>query len=109
MLLSIAHKRLGEHRNAIEDLDKCLALFPSYPDALLARGQSLIASENFSKAYDDLKKYNSLQRDSFVGQLGLGDCLVAMNNYHDAIEAFTAAILLIDSQKSKPNFRLLKV
>lgn len=32
-----------------------------------------------------------------------------MNNFVDAIEAFTAAILLIDSQKNKPNFRHLKV
>lgn len=38
ILLSIAHKRLGEGQNAIEDLDKCLLLFPNYPDALLARG-----------------------------------------------------------------------
>lgn len=45
VLLSIAHKRLGESQNAIEDLDKCLLLFPSYPDALLARGQALLLSE----------------------------------------------------------------
>ena len=75
---------------------------------MLARGQALLSSENFQKAYDDLKKYNSLQRDSFVGQLGLGNCLSAMKNYSEAIEAYTAAILLIDSQKSKPNYRQLK-
>lgn len=38
ILLSIAHKRLGESTNAVEDLDKCLNLFPNCPDALLARG-----------------------------------------------------------------------
>jgi hypothetical protein len=32
-----------------------------------------------------------------------------MKNFSEAIEAFTAAILLIDSQKQKPNFKQLKV
>jgi tetratricopeptide (TPR) repeat protein len=66
---------LNEGQNAIEDLDKCLLLFPDYPDALLARGQTLISSGNFAKAYEDIKSYNMLQNDSFIGQLALGDCL----------------------------------
>lgn len=42
VLLSIAHKRLGEIQNAIQDLEQCIEKYPSYPDAYLARGQTLL-------------------------------------------------------------------
>ena len=38
ILLSIAHKRLGETQNAIQDLERCIEIYPDYPDAYLARG-----------------------------------------------------------------------
>ena len=53
VLLSIAHKRLGEGQNAIQDLLQCIETFPSYPDAYLARGQTYLLQEDFSVALKD--------------------------------------------------------
>lgn len=38
ILLSIAHKRLGENKNAISDLQLCIEAYPQYSEAYLARG-----------------------------------------------------------------------
>ena len=38
VLLSIAHIRLGESQNAVQDLEQCIETFPQYPEAYLARG-----------------------------------------------------------------------
>ena len=45
VLLSIAHKRLGESQNAVQDLEQCIETFPQYPEAYLARGQTLLLQE----------------------------------------------------------------
>ena len=53
ILLSIAHKRLGEAQNAIQDLERCIEIYPDYPDAYLARGQNLLLQEDFAQALAD--------------------------------------------------------
>ena len=47
ILLSIAHKRLGETQNAVQDLEMCIESYPQYPDAYLAKGQNLLLNEEF--------------------------------------------------------------
>ena len=53
VLLSIAHKRLGETQNSIQDLQQCIETFSDYPDAYLARGQTLLLQEEFTLALED--------------------------------------------------------
>ena len=84
VLLSIAHKRLGEIQNAIQDLEQCIEKYPSYPDAYLARGQTLLLQEEFTLALADFQKFLSLNHNSFSGYLGVGDCHKANKNFDEA-------------------------
>ena len=92
VLLSIAHKRLGEQQNAIQDLQLCIERFPQYPDAYLARGQTLLHLEKFEKALVDFEKFIKLNSSPFSGHLGVGDCQKAMKNFSEATKAYTRAI-----------------
>ena len=84
MLLSIAHKRLGEIQNSIQDLLQCIESFPDYPDAYLARGQTLLLQEEFTLALVDFQKFLQLNKNSFSGYLGVGDCHKAKKNFTEA-------------------------
>ena len=84
MLLSIAHKRLGEVQNAIQDLEQCIEKFPQYPDSYLARGQAFLHQEEFTLALTDFQKFLTLNKNSFSGYLGVGDCYKALKNFTEA-------------------------
>lgn len=95
MLLSIAHKRLGEVQNALQDLEQCIEVFPNYADAYLARGQTLLLQEEFADALIDFQKFLQLKKSQFCGYLGVGDCHKAQKNYAEATKAYTNAIKLL--------------
>ena len=84
----------------------CIESYPQYPDAYLAKGQNLLLNEEFDLALQDFQQYIKLKNEeSFTGQLGIGDCLKALKQYRQAIEAYSKAISLLPSQKNKANFR----
>ena len=66
----------------------------------------MLLQEDFDQALADFQQFIKLKNeDSFTGQLGIGDCLKALKRHREAIEAYSHAISLLDTQKTKSNFR----
>ena len=60
-------------------------------------------------ALRDFEKFIQLNKTSFSGYLGVGDCQKALKSYKEATKAYTKAISLIASQKSKPNYEQIYI
>ena len=67
----------------------------------------MLHQEDFTQALSDFKEYLKLNKNSFSGYLGVGDCHKAKKNFTEATAAYTVAIKLLPQQKSKPNYEHL--
>ena len=63
--------------------------------------------EEFTLALADFQKFLQLNKNSFSGYLGVGDCHKAKKNFTEATQAYTKAIKLLTHQQSKPNYEQL--
>lgn len=79
----------------MQDLQQCIEVFPQYPDAYLARGQNLLLQEEFSQAQAVFETFIRLNKNSFSGYLGVGDCQKAKRKFAEASAAYTQAIKLL--------------
>ena len=57
----------------------------------------------------DFEKFIKLNRESFSGYLGIGDCQKALKNFSSASASYTQAIKLLSIMRTKPNYEQLYV
>jgi len=108
IMLALCFTRSGEYLTAIRYLSCCVAQFPAFKPALLARGELCLKVRDYEKARMDFQRVLSddhshlVARRGFADALrGLGDLAEALRNYNHAVDE--AKIAIVTCQSSTPN------
>ncbi len=75
LLLSIAHKKLGEFTQSVRILSRALQNFPRYYDAHIYRGKLLLKLKKYERAGEDFDAAIELAPEKALAYVGKGDCL----------------------------------
>lgn len=71
--ISICQDKLGKKDDALRSLNKCIKYNPKYPKALVKRGETHIALENFNEAIRDFSEASEYDANGFNVQAKLKD------------------------------------
>ena len=93
----IALGELGKHRESIEDLTRVIEIDPSSEKAYAHRACAKGSLEDNEGAIEDFKQAASLNPSSIDHQRSLGNMQVASQQFEKAIEAYSAALRITES------------
>jgi tetratricopeptide (TPR) repeat protein len=96
--LSNMHKQKGELREAIEEMEKAVALKPGYADLRCNLGLLYYQANEKEKASESLRKSLEINPKFFKARIFLAKVLLSCNENERALE------LLSEAAKSCPNF-----
>ncbi|MFO7370385.1 MAG: tetratricopeptide repeat protein, partial [Bacteroidales bacterium] len=95
----------GNHKDAIDQFTKALAIDPEYAQAYVERARSYEAIGELQHTADDLKRALTFEQKEPELYFDAARVNFELANYQDALELVNKSIAL--SKKSEPGFRLL--
>ena len=93
-----AYSDLGNYRQAIEDLNRVIAIRPSYAEAYNNRGAAYKGFGNYRQAIEDFNKAIEIRPNYPEAYLNRGLAYVGLGNYRQAIEDLNRVIAI------RPNY-----
>eukprot|EP00929_Paragymnodinium_shiwhaense_P058248 TRINITY_DN29162_c0_g1_i1.p1 TRINITY_DN29162_c0_g1~~TRINITY_DN29162_c0_g1_i1.p1 ORF type:complete len:1252 (-),score=359.39 TRINITY_DN29162_c0_g1_i1:241-3996(-) len=92
VLMALCLKRSGDYHTAIRYLSRCIAQFPNFRPALLARGELCIKVREYDKARLDFRQVSLDSPSHLVARRGLGDALRGLGDLREAAKQYSKAI-----------------
>jgi tetratricopeptide (TPR) repeat protein len=84
----VVHDDLGEHREAIEDYDRALALDPNDSEAYRNRGVARGKLSEYGEAIEDFERALAFDPNDSAAYFNRGLAHYRLNEYHEAIEDY---------------------
>jgi len=92
--LSLCHSEIGEYQNALEEINRALAMDSTDTDYYLIKADCLYELGRTSDALDVLTYYISKEPDEFYGYYRRGFFKYCTDDFDGGIEDFTTALVL---------------
>ena len=109
LLTAMAINRLGNKNKSLEIMDNCLRMYPHFEEALCFRGQLNLQMGCYMQAQVDFRAAVGTKKNSYLGYMGLGDCLRAINRFDKAISLYQKAEERVREQHQKNRNLLLQL
>lgn len=92
VLIALCFKRSGDYVTAIRYLSRCVAQFPSFRPALVARGELQLKIRDYDKARADFRQVLADSPQHLVARRGLGDACRGLGSFREAMRHYSQAI-----------------
>lgn len=103
--LGVAKFMQGDYTSALSDFIQWSSFEPANPDPYLWKGQAYYRMQRYHEAIDQFQRSNGL-KEAAANYRGTGDSYVALGDYAKALDAYTKALGLSDTETEKEKLQL---